>query len=52
MHCTYALREQLYAVHGLIVVDGQAIAINVGSLTGDSNGGLVSTYQKLCFENP
>jgi hypothetical protein len=52
MHCTYALREQLYAVHGLIVVDGQAIAINVGSLTGDSNGGLVSTYQKLCFEHP
>jgi len=49
---TYALREHLYAVHGLIVVDGQAIAINVGSLTGDSNGGLVSTYQKLCFEHP
>jgi hypothetical protein len=28
---TYALREHLYVVHGLIVVDGQAIIINVAS---------------------
>jgi hypothetical protein len=51
---TYALREPLYAVHGLIVVDGQAIAMNVGSLTSQPEAFILClpTFWNLHYLTP